>query len=107
MQDGVPPPAVARKGQPECQLKKSSWPDYRSWPFSISVRSPVRCYLLDHGDRAGRDDDVPLLTAVISEYQAMHPKPRKDLSVLFLSDKYQQIGNGRIFFDRAPGRPIH
>ena len=27
----------------------------------------------------------------------MAPKPRKDLSVLLLSDKYQQIGNGTIF----------
>jgi hypothetical protein len=33
----------------------------------------------------------------------MAPKPRKDLSVLFLSDEYQQIGNGRIFLTIRQG----
>jgi hypothetical protein len=33
----------------------------------------------------------------------MAPKPRKDLSVLFLSDEYQQIGNGTVFLTVRQG----
>jgi hypothetical protein len=33
----------------------------------------------------------------------MAPKPRKDLSVLFLSDEYQQIGNGTILLTVRQG----
>jgi hypothetical protein len=41
----------------------------------------------------------------------MAPKPRKDLSVLFLSDEYQQIGNGTILLTVRQGdlfsKPTH